>query len=91
MRDIMCMEGYDKVLGEEFSYQTLASYAIYIIVSCIIILIMIGIYRLLVKNKEKKRINSVEKNIQSIYKELEKINEKLDRIYNNDSDDFIDK
>ncbi len=52
---------------------------------------MIGIYRLLVKNKEKKRINSVEKNIQLIYKELEKINEKLDRIYNNDSDDFIDK
>ncbi len=79
------------MLGEEFSYQTLASYALYIIVACIIILIMMGIYRLLVKNKEKKRINSVEKNIQLIYKELEKINDKLDRIYNNDSDDFVDK
>lgn len=79
------------MLGEEFSYQTIASYAIYIIVACIIILIMLSISKLLGKNKEKKRINSVEKNIQLIYKELEKINEKLDRIYNNDSDDFIDK
>lgn len=79
------------MLGEEFSYQTLASYAIYIIVACIIILIMLSISKLLGKNKEKKRINSVEKNIQLIYKELEKINEKLDRIYNNDSDDFVDK
>lgn len=79
------------MLGEEFSYQTIASYAIYIIVACIIILIMLSISKLLGKNKEKKRINSVEKNIQLIYKELEKINEKLDRIYNNDSDDFVDK
>lgn len=79
------------MLGEEFSYQTLASYAVYIIVACIIILIMLSISKLLGKNKEKKRINSVEKNIQLIYKELEKINEKLDRIYNNDSDDFVDK
>ncbi|MCI8778342.1 MAG: hypothetical protein HFI87_04275 [Bacilli bacterium] len=76
---------------EDFSYQAIASYAVYIIVACIIILIMLGISRLLGKNKDKKRINSVEKNIQLIYKELEKINEKLDRIYNNDSDDFIDK
>lgn len=79
------------MLGEEFSYQTIASYAIYIIVACIIILIMLSISKLLGKNNEKKRINSVEKNIQLIYKELEKINEKLDRIYNNDSDDFVDK
>lgn len=78
-------------MGEDFSYQAIASYAVYIIVACIIILIMLGISRLLEKNKDKKRINSVEKNIQLIYKELEKINEKLDRIYNNDSDDFIDK
>lgn len=78
-------------MGEEFSYQIVASYTLYIIVACIIILLILGITRFIYKIKNRKKINSVEKNIQLIYKELEKINDKLDRIYNNDSDDFVDK
>lgn len=80
-----------KLLDDTISYQTVASYTLYIIVACIIILLILGITRFIYKVKNRKKINSVEKNIQLIYKELEKINEKLDRIYHNDSDDFIDK
>ena len=85
------MYGGDNMLGEEIPYQVFACYILYIVVSCIIILIIVGIFKFIFKLKNKKKINSMEKNVQLIYEELKKLNEKVDRIYNNDSDDFIDK
>ena len=79
------------MLGDEISYQALTINILYIIIMCIIILIVISIFRLSSKIRNKKRYITVEKNIQLIYQELEKINDKLDRMYNNDSDDFIEK
>ena len=79
------------MLGDEISYQALTINVLYVIIMCIIILIVMSIFKLCSKIKNKKRYITVEKNIQLIYQELEKINEKLDRMYNNDSDDFIDK
>ncbi len=79
------------MLGDEISYQALTINVLYVIIMCIIILIVMSIFKLCSKIKNKKRYITVEKNIQLIYQELEKINEKLDRMYNNDSDDFIEK
>ena len=79
------------MLGDEISYQALTINVLYVIIMCIIILIVMSVFKLCSKIKNKKRYITVEKNIQLIYQELEKINEKLDRMYNNDSDDFIEK
>ena len=79
------------MLGDEISYQALTINVLYVIIMCIIILIVMSIFKLCSKIKNKKRYITVEKNIQLIYQELEKINEKLDIMYNNDSDDFIEK
>lgn len=79
------------MLGDEISYQALTINVLYIIIMCIIILIVMSVFKLCSKIKNKKRYITVEKNIQLIYQELEKINEKLDKMYNNDSDDFIEK
>lgn len=79
------------LINDELSYQAFASYVLYVIIACIIVLIMITFYKLLVKKHSKKQINSMEKNIYLIYKELHILNEKIDKIYYNDSDEFKDK
>ncbi len=79
------------MFGEELVNQELAVNLIYIILMCIIIIIVLSIFKFFSRMKEKRKYITMEKNIQLIYEELVKINEKLDQIYNNDSNEFVEK
>lgn len=74
----------------DFSYQVFASYLVFIILACIIIILIVSLFNFFYKRSKQKKINNIENKLELIYSEIIKLNEKIDRLYNNDSDDFIE-
>lgn len=74
----------------DFSYQVFVSYLVFIILACIIIILIVSLFNFFNKRSKQKKINNIENKLELIYSEIIKLNEKIDRLYNNDSDDFIE-
>ena len=74
----------------DFSYQVFASYLVFIILACIIIILIVSLFNFFYKRSKQKKINNIENKLELIYSEIIKLNEKINRLYNNDSDDFIE-
>ena len=55
-----------------------------------IIILIVSLFNFFNRRSKQKKINNIENKLELIYSEIIKLNEKIDRLYNNDSDDFIE-